>query len=154
MAEFRLGLRPEDNPKLQVLVDEYNRLNDRFANLNQRLLRVRVPVLRPWRARRVLDSLGPEILEFEKEWNKWNQEARDFSLNPHLFIQGGGATDLAFIHFTAEFRMRITDVEAEVRFLREIFNGIADEFREQRNLLIALSGIILSLLGLSLALLK
>lgn len=139
-----LIIDPNDNPEVKKLVTRSNELVEHWGELNERVLKSRTPWFPFFGFKKRLIEIGRAIHAHEKEWVVWDRDARAYSLNPHLIVPAGGPSEITFLHWTAEFRERIRSLSDQMRLIENNYNQVWGDYREQRNLLISLGALILS----------
>ncbi len=148
MTIYDLSLNREDNPEFYGLADEHEALMKRWNRHNNQLHRFGMPVFLLCGTKRRLVSIGRKINCLGKDVLAWQERARNFCINPRYTVPPDQPGHLVFLHATSIIRDLETRMESNLSLLEDNYNRMFSERRHQINFLIAITGLVSSLIGL------
>ena len=149
MEGHLIALDPTKNPEYASILEDQQGLSQRSNELNSRLRRFARPLFRVARARKGLVAIGQEIANLQEDYKRWHKRAADFLIRPSLQFPAGSDALASFLHFSSLLRDRVTALHWNISTLEENYARRMGQIQDQRNLLLALSGIAVSLIGLA-----
>jgi len=149
-----LSVDPADNHVVTILVERDEALKRERGQLHEAIAATFHHRLRPWYMKRQLKPLAPRILDFQKRALDWENDMRRFLALPRLVTAGGEESGIAFLHWMAELRDRANLSMHYTRLLEQNYNHAWERFYGARSLVISWAGIVLSLAGLIISLLR
>ena len=101
IRQYNIDPNRNDNPRFYAVVDGFNDLSEKANRVifDQRVLLPR-SLIRVWRLKRGLKSLGRRIEKLEHERNDWKIEADTLLSNPSFIFQPEQPKELMFLHYT------------------------------------------------------
>jgi hypothetical protein len=148
MEEHTVALEETRNPDYYALMRESNTLMERCSQLNDEIVRCKIALLRVWRARKSLRQLAEGVQEVQKQHSNWNKRMTDFGAAPRFHLSGASDSALSYLHFSGLVWHRMDQVRSQLRILEQNFVLKTNRLDEQRNFVIAITSVVISLLGL------
>ena len=153
MEGHLIALDGTQNPEYASIVEDEQELSRRSNELNDRLLRLTRPLFRVVRARKELLDIGKGITNLQEDYSRWHKRAADFLMRPFFQFPAESDAHASFLHFSSLLRDRVTALHWNISTLEENYARRMGQIHDQRNLLLALCGILISLIGLAASLL-
>lgn len=151
MALHKLILEREGNPEFYTLTDEHKSLNDRSINLNNQMYSFKIP--RFWLFTTKLRPIYVGLVRLQKDFSNWYDRARKFCYAPIYKMEGTPQEELlTHLQSTATLRDSMNELNNNMVMLANNLNGRFLEYDNKRNFLIAMTGLVLAVVGLVIAL--
>ena len=151
---MKLFLDPKDNAEYGALIEGYNSITDEWNKINDALHRRRIPAIFSFKAKRSLETIGKRLAALQNKWLEHHAKAVQFHANPHYLIPEGSSSTVTFQHYQDVLIHRINHYEATMTLLVSNYNLAESELRHTRDFDIAITSFVLSLIGLTIALVK
>ncbi|MBN2227164.1 MAG: hypothetical protein JW763_07345 [candidate division Zixibacteria bacterium] len=148
MAEKLIALSRELNPEFYRIMDNSIKIMDDWNRINDSLHMIRIPKLRMNKTKKKLKLIAKSINELQKNYIKWNSEARDFHINPLFNIENNLPQELVFLHNCNILRDQINRLNFDMKMLVENFLVAWRQMEGQRNFNIAISSFTFSIISL------
>ncbi len=147
MAEHLIQMDQDDNSEYKKLVDEHNKLIMKYDSFMTELSEIdRIPLFFLFGLKsRLKKFLGYEK-ELKEEFMKWYQRASKFVNEPTYNIPQSAHGGLTFVHFTTLMAYRISDVNTFVTLFSESLVQTKNAYENRKSMLIAVAGIIISII--------
>lgn len=151
-----IGLIPEDNAEYTRIVDGYNELMDEWNLINEELLTKTWvhKVLNLFKETKQLNKTGKALNELQKEWITQNKIAWHFVANPKFKFHADVDDKTSFYVYHSILLSRISQFRSSMDRIVTNYNSRHRELESKLNFRIAATSIVMSLIGLCLALLK
>ncbi|NQT50530.1 hypothetical protein HQ576_00680 [bacterium] len=140
------------NPEYAGVLTEQSELSLRSNELNKKLREFARPLARVGRARRQLREIGKGIADLQTEYQEWFKRANELSIKPRARFSPQADQLASFLHLNDLLRDRITRLHWNMKTLESNYEIKRAKIDDQRNLLLALFGLAVSLVGLGLSL--
>lgn len=153
MAVRKLILERESNPEFYTLTDEQKPLMDRWNDFNKQLHNFKIPKLWLFKTKYKLRPIGVGIVGLQKDFLNWYGRTRDFCYNPAYKIGGTSEEKLIiYLQSTATLRDLMNKFNTDMLMLAQNYNDRSLEYDNKGNFLIAMTGLVIAVIGLIVAL--
>ena len=148
MTEYLLKLDPKENPEFTNLVEEYNQIMITYDEIMGDLHKLRISMFTYFESKKQLKEIGPRLKKLQDIFLDWSARVKKFCFEPTLRPAHGPESPLTFLHFTAELRDLRNLMETYMIMLKDGYNLRYSEVKGKRDYLIAMTGLVLSLIAL------
>lgn len=132
---IRIIVQREDNPEYYGIVEEYNKLVEKWNLLMDSLQKFKIPKFVLFGTKQKLSTIGRQILDFDKKFISWKGRALKFLIAPS-FIIGGEASQVGYLHYTAFLRDVVRRGEDDMRTLINSHNSLYSGFENRKNIVV------------------
>lgn len=127
---------------------------NRYNELQRNLLSHKIPNVFICGNKNKLKEIGKNIKELQDDWLKWNAIAEDFLKAPNYIFEYSDTSGISFIHFNNLLMHRINIMESCITQIINNYNKIYSHVENKINFLIAITGWIITLLALIIAVIQ
>lgn len=153
MAVRKLILEREGNPEFYTLTDEQKSLIDRSVNLDNQMYSFTIPRFWLFKAKHKLRSIHESLGRLQKDFFNWYDRANKFWCAPIYKMEGTPQEEiLTYLHYTDLLRSSMNELNKNMVVLANNLNGRFLEYNDNQNFLIAMTGLVIAVIGLVVAL--
>ncbi len=153
MVVLNITLEEESNPEFYKLINEQKSLMDRFNDLNKQAHSFKIPRLWLFKIKRKLRLIAEGIGGLQKDFISWYGRTRDFCYTPVYKIGGTSEEKLIiYLQYTATLRDVMNKFNTDMLMLAQNYNDREVEYVNQFNFLIAMTGLVIAVIGIVIAL--
>ncbi len=153
MAVHKFILERESNPEFFKLADEQKSLMDKWNGLGKQVQNFKIPRFWLFKTKHKLRPIGVGIARLQKDFLNWYGRTRGFCYEP-VYIIGGTSEEklITYLHSTATLRDLMNKLDSDMLMLAQNFNDRSSEYDNKLNFLIAMTGLVIAIIGLVIAL--
>ncbi len=153
MAVYKFILERESNPEFFKLAEEQKPLMDGWNDFNNQLHNFKIPRFWLFKTKHKLRPIGVGIASLQKDFLNWYGRMRGFCYEPTYTIGGTSEEKLiTYLNSTAILRDLMNKLNTDMLMLAENFNDRSTEYDNKLNFLIAMTGLVIAVIGLVVAL--
>lgn len=146
-----VGLSKEDNPEYFDLFDRRNTLVDEWNELNRSLLDLKQPKVWLRGHESKIGEKGRQSISWENKYLDWDNDARQFLLEPHLTFSGHQERELGYLHFCNRLSDLIFEMMMDKTLLSDNHYKVAQAHLHQVNTISFLVSFIIAILSFLIA---
>lgn len=148
-----LVLDRETNPEYFEIVEKgFNELMDRWNSLNKEIQEVKVPTVLFFRIKGELNKIKEELKELQTDFLEWNQQAGDLLVEPKYSYKEDDNVVAIMAHYSGILKHRISSMNNNMILAANNYNKKVDQYKSQKNYIIAIASFVLSFFGLAISL--
>lgn len=149
MKTTNLDIDRNKNQKYFDLIEkDHGELMDRWNELQSRILKVKIPSLMVLGVKKELKQIGSELKKLGEDYIRWNNKAGNFLGKPNYVFKKDQDPGIVFLHYSNMLRHVVNSMESDMRVITDSYNKRWDQYKGQRNFIIAITSFILTFLGL------
>lgn len=149
MKTTNLDIDRDKNQKYFDLIEkEHGELMDRWNELQSRILKLKIPSFFIFGVKKELKQIGSKLKKLGEDYISWNNKAGNFLGKPNYVFKKDQDSSVVFLHYSNMLRHVVNSMESSMRVITVSYNKRWDQYKGQRNFIIAITSFILAFLGL------
>lgn len=155
MKTTNLDIDRDKNQKyFEIIEKDHGKIMDRLNDLQLRILNIKIPSLFVFTIKNELKQIGKELVKLSKDYIKWNNKAGEFLGKPNYVFKKDQDSGIVFLHYSNMLRHVVNSTENSMDVIIDSHNKRWEQYKGQRNFIIAILSFSLTFLGLVAAVLS
>lgn len=150
---MNLDIDKEKNSAYFKLIEkDHAELMARWNKLSDRIHEIDIPSLFVFTVKSELKQLGQDLSALQVDYVEWNKKAGEFLAKPHYIFEKDQDNGIVFLHYSNMLRHVISSMDGHMVLIANNYNKRWDQYKGQRNFIIAIVSFVLTFSGLIAAL--